>query len=106
MDSRDRSKGDSLRKRAEKLLSQRPQDLRKIPVEDIKKLIHELDVYQIEVDMQNDELRKAQGEIERSRAKYVDLYDFSPTGYFAVDRKGMILEANLAGAKLLEVERS
>lgn len=106
MDSQDRLKGDLLRKRAEKLLSQRPQDLRKIPVEDLKRLIHELDVYQIELDMQNDELRKAQAEIERSRAKYVDLYDFSPIGYFTFDQKGMILEANLAGAKLLEVERS
>ena len=106
MDSQDPSKGVSLRKRAEKILSQRPQDLRKIPVEDIKRLIHELDVYQIELDMQNDELRKAQAEIEQSRAKYVDLYDFAPIGYFTFDQKGMILEANLASAKLLDVERS
>ena len=54
-------KGESLRRKAEKILSQKPQDVRKIPVEDIKKLIHELDVHQIELEMQNDELRKAQG---------------------------------------------
>jgi PAS domain S-box-containing protein len=106
MKSQGEPKGDSLRKRAEKILSQKPQDVRKIPVEDIKRLIHELDVYQVELDMQNDELRKAQAEIERSRVKYVDLYDFAPIGYFTFDQKGMILQANLAGAKLLEVERS
>ena len=99
-------KGNSLRRRAEKILSQKPQDVRKIPVEDIKRLIHELDVHQIELDMQNDELRRAQAEIELSRAEYVDLYDFAPIGYFTFDQKGMIVEANLTGAKLLEVERS
>ncbi len=100
------SKGDSLRKRAEKILSQKPQDVRKIPVEDIKKLIHELDVHQIELDMQNDELRKAQAEIELSRAKYVDLYDFAPVGYFTLTATGRIEEVNLTGAKLLGVERT
>ncbi len=106
MDSQDRSKGDALWKKAEKVLSQRPQDIRKIPVEDIKRLIHELDVYQIELDMQNDELRKAQAEIEQSRAKYVDLYDFAPVGYFTLTAAGRIEEVNLTGAKLLGVERT
>ncbi len=106
MKSQDRSKGESLRKRAEKILSQKPEAVRKIPVEDIKKLIHELDVYQIELDMQNDELRKAQAEIELSRAKYVDLYDFAPVGYFTFTATGRIEEVNLTGAKLLRVERT
>jgi PAS domain S-box-containing protein len=106
MDSQGRSKGDSLRKRAEKILSQGSKAVRKIPVEDIKRLIHELDVYQIELDMQNDELRKAQAEIELSRTKYVDLYDFAPIGYFSFNQTGVILEANLTGAKMLGVERS
>ena len=100
------SKGGSLRKRAEKILSQKPQDVRKVPVEDIKRLIHELDVHQIELDMQNDELRRAQAEIELSRAKYVDLYDFAPVGYFTLTATGRIEEVNLTGAKLLEVERT
>jgi len=106
MNPQGESKGDSLRKRAEKILSQKPQDVRKIPVEDIKRLIHELDVYQIELDMQNDELRKAQAEIELSRAKYVDLYDFAPVGYFTLTATGKIEEVNLTGAKLLGVERT
>jgi PAS domain S-box-containing protein len=77
-----------------------------MPVDDIMRLIHELDVHQIELDMQNEELRKAQAEIELSRTKYVDLYDFAPTGYFTFDQKGIILEVNLSGAELLQVERS
>ncbi len=106
MNSQDRSKGDSLRKRAEKILSQKPEAVRKIPVEDMKRLIHELEVHQIELDMQNDELRKAQAEIELSRAKYVDLYDFAPVGYFTLTATGRIEEINLTGAKLLGVERT
>ena len=88
MRSQSRPKGDSLRKKAEKILSQKPDAIRKIPGEDIQRLIHELDVYQIELDMQNDELRKAQAEIELSRAKYVDLYDFAPIGYFTLTCNG------------------
>jgi PAS domain-containing protein len=56
--------------------------------------------------MQNDELRKAQAEIELSRAKYVDLYDFAPVGYFTLTATGRIEEVNLTGAKLLGVERT
>ena len=106
MKPQDHSKGDSLRKRAEKILSQKPQDVRKVPVEDIKRLIHELDVHQIELEMQNDELRRAQAEIELSRAKYVDLYDFAPVGYFTLTPKGKIEAANLTGARILGIERT
>jgi PAS domain S-box-containing protein len=106
MKSQDRLKGDSLRKRAEQILSQKTESVRKVPVEDITRLIHELEVHQIELDMQNDELRRAQAEIELSRAKYVDLYDFAPIGYLSFNQTGVILEANLTGAKLLNVERS
>jgi len=56
--------------------------------------------------MQNDELRKAQEELEESRSRYSDLYDFAPIGYFVFDSNGLILEVNLAGAALLGVERS
>ncbi len=98
-------KGDILRQRAEKRLSKKPSNLRKTPAEDIQKLVHELQVHQIELEMQNEELRSAQEEIERSRSKYSDLYDFAPVGYFTFDQKGQILEVNLTGARLLGLER-
>ena len=101
-----RSEKTPLRKRAEKTLSAKREAGEKTPSADMKKLIHELRVHQIELEMQNDELRKAQQEIEESRSRYVDLYDFAPVGYFTLDGKGVIVEANLTGASLLGFERN
>ena len=93
------------RRRAEELLRQRPGGIQSIPGEDAKELIHELQVHQIELEMQNEELRKAQVELEESRSRYFDLYDLAPIGYFTFNRKGLIVEVNLTGADLLGVER-
>ena len=73
--------------------------------EDARKLLHELQVHQIELELQNEELRQAKEEIETALQKYTDLYDFSPVGYFTLDDKGVIREANLTGAVLLGTER-
>jgi PAS domain S-box-containing protein len=94
-----------LRDRAEQLLSESPQGFKDIPAEDIQNIIHELQVHQIELEMQNDELRRTQVELEESRSKYVDLYDFAPVGYFTISQEGMILGVNLTGAAMLGVER-
>ncbi|HVO85247.1 MAG TPA: PAS domain S-box protein, partial [Syntrophobacteria bacterium] len=99
-----RRMGDT-RRRAEALLRQRPEEIQTFPEEDIKKVIHELQVHQIELEMQNEELRKAQVELEESRARYFDLYDLAPIGYFTFNRKGLIVEVNLTGADLLGAER-
>jgi len=68
---------------------------------DLDKLVHELEVHQVELEMQNDELRRAQVELEAARERYFELYDLAPVGYFSISEKGVILEANLTGANML-----
>jgi PAS domain S-box-containing protein len=71
-----------------------------------QRLLHELEVHRIELEMQNAELQKTRDELEVSLEKITDLYDFAPVGYFSIDESGVILEANLKSAALLGTERS
>ena len=73
---------------------------------DPRRLLHELQVHQVELEMQNAELRDARDRTEVLLEKYTDLYDFAPVGYFSLDEQGRILEVNLTGAALLGVDRS
>lgn len=99
----EQEKSNKLRKRAEALLNK--EDDPGIQAEDTFKLIHELRTHQIELELQNEDLCMAQSELEASRQKYIELYDFAPVGYFTTDLKGLILEVNLAGADLFGIER-
>jgi len=102
--------GDSkLRRRAEEKLKEatrRSKELSGMSPERMANLIHELQVHQIELEMQNDELHRIQNELEKARDRYSHLYDFSPVGYFILSEKGNIDEVNLTGATMLGVERN
>jgi PAS domain S-box-containing protein len=73
---------------------------------DPRRLLHEVQVHQVELEMQNAELQDARDRMEVLLEKYTDLFDFAPVGYFSLDEQGRILEANLTGAALLGMERS
>jgi len=74
--------------------------------EEIKQLLHELRVHQIELEMQNEELRCAQADLDASQARYFDLYDLAPVGYMTICEKRMIREVNLAAANMFNVSRN
>jgi PAS domain S-box-containing protein len=73
---------------------------------DIKKLVHTLQVYQIELEHQNQELRITEEDLEVSRNKYVNFFDFSPIPYFVLDLPGKITELNLRAATIIGLERN
>jgi len=100
-----------LRRRAEDRLRERSENQRStaaVPKSDAdaKRLLHELQVHQIELEMQNAELRQARDELEVALDNYTDLYDFAPSGYFTLAATGAILQANLTGATMVGIERS
>ena len=74
--------------------------------EDEARLLHELQVHKIELEMQNEELRRAYAEAEEQRKRSADIYDFAPMGYFTLDPLTTIVDLNLAGASLLNIERA
>lgn len=97
-----------LRLEAEQKLNRAPLNLAQPAAgEDLlHELIHELSVHQIELEMQNEELRLAQAELKKSRDRYVDFYDFAPFAYLTLNLDGLIDQINLAGAALLGADRS
>jgi PAS domain S-box-containing protein len=103
-DKNDRSQ--QLRARAERQLKSESRIKETALVTLADDLIHDLQVHQIELEMQNEELRRAQVALEIAKAHYVTLYDFAPVGYLTLTNEGMISEMNFAVAKLLGGERN
>ncbi|SIR07718.1 cAMP-binding domain of CRP or a regulatory subunit of cAMP-dependent protein kinases [Aromatoleum tolulyticum] len=95
----------TLRKRAEARLRQAQPSVPTTPW-DTERMLHELQVHQIELELHNEELRQAYDEADSLRKQYADIYDFAPVGYFTLDALGVILDVNLAGAILLGIKRS
>ncbi len=96
----------TLRQRAAAHLQKTWQELAAMPAPDLQRLTYELQLHQIELDMQNEELRRAQSELREVRNRYVDLYDFAPVGYLTLDVDGMILETNITATQMFDIPRA
>ena len=107
MKNSSQSESEILRQKAEALLHKKlTKTVNQLSEADAQRLIHELEVHQIELELQNQELILAREQATTAAEKYIDLYDFAPSGYFTLLRKGEILQLNLMGAKMLGKERS
>lgn len=96
-----------LRRRAEERLNAEAPEAGYPPSEvEAQRLLHELQVHQIELEMQNAELRQSRDDVETALEKYTDLYDFAPVGYLTLDRDGTVRAVNLTGAAILRFGRS
>lgn len=102
-----RGDADKLRRAAEsRLKAGRGRVAAVIDSGDTQRLVHELQVQQIELEMQNEELRRTRDALEESRSQYVDLYEFAPVGYLTIDADGIVVRINLRGSALLGTARS
>lgn len=94
-----------LRRRAEALLARSPARQSPSGDEELRQLVHEFGVHQIELEMQNDELRQTQQRLEALQQSYFDLYELAPTAYFTLDYLGTVTGVNQAGTHLLGISR-
>ena len=100
--------GQALRQQAEALLhtAPSPEDETALSPEAARQILHDLRVHQMELEMQNEEMRRAHAELDTVRVRYFDLYDLAPISYCTLSESGLILEANLTAATLLGMTRS
>ncbi|MFZ4725649.1 MAG: PAS domain S-box protein, partial [Paludibacter sp.] len=107
MKENNKSVTNTIRSKAEEIINNRPNidSYTNMSEVEIKKLIHDLEVHQIELEMINEELVAQNKAEEIATDKYVELYDFAPSGYFTLSKIGEIIELNLSGAKILGSER-
>ena len=100
----------ALRRQAEEIARENAaltlENLKALSPEETRQTLHELRVHQIELELQNDELRRTQAQLEVALTRYFDLYDIAPVGYCTLSEKGQILEANLTAATLLGLARA
>ena len=96
---------DELHKRAEEKAASLTESFENLPPEEVKRLVHDLQVHKIELEMQNEELRRSQANLDYARSHYASLYDLGPVGYCTLNEKGVILEANLTLATFVSIPR-
>ncbi|MDP4267022.1 MAG: PAS domain S-box protein [Bacteroidota bacterium] len=102
----DEDQKSELRKRAEEILLQSNIKAEELKTQNITNIVHELQVHQIELEMQNDNLRKSQLELDDAYEKYFNLYNLAPLGYLTISDKGEITEANMTTSFLLGIDKN
>ncbi|MBN1247651.1 MAG: response regulator [Anaerolineae bacterium] len=105
-DTQEQDDKQTLRSRAERVVHERAAEAGDLAAADLQRVLHELQVHEIELELQNEELRTRQMEYQELYERYVDLYNFAPIGYVVLDREGRIVEANLTLGRMLGVVRS
>src|SRR5215472_2881426 len=95
--------GKGLRRQAEETLRTRSSN-KKANTLDLRRLVHELEIHQVELKTQNEELRNAQVQLAESRDRYSELCEFAPVAYVTLDRNGRVIESNRMAAKMLCVD--
>ncbi|QTA78268.1 PAS domain-containing protein [Desulfonema limicola] len=89
-----------LREQAEVMINKAEQKDREFDANDLKKILHELEVSRIELEIQNEELRHSQASLDLSRQEYFELFEFAPIGYAVLNSKGMVERINKTGISL------
>lgn len=95
-----------LREDAERKLSKTTHHKTDVPIEDFNRIIHDLKVYQIELELQNEELRRTQQQLQDSRNQFANLYNFAPVGYVTLNRNSLIIQSNQTFAEMINMEVS
>jgi len=95
-----------LREQAEKILKESTSQKHDIPVSEFNRIIHDLKVYQIELELQNEELRNTQKQLVESRNRFAQLYNQTPAGYVTLNQNSLILQANQTFADMVNVDSS
>ena len=107
MKKSNKSEAANLRHKAEELLKKNSLKTSSISsAVEMQKLIHELEVQKIELELQNEELMLARSAAQEAAERYTELYDFAPSGYFTLSKEGEIIALNFRGANMLDKERS
>ena len=101
----EKAKTTRIRLKAEELLAQKAPRDKSVPTGEKDELLHELEVHQIELELQNEELREAQRELRISRDRYENLFEHAPVGYLILDRHHMIKDANLTCTAMMDIDR-
>jgi PAS domain S-box-containing protein len=101
---------DLLRRKAEGIIREDetdpPESLKNVPLDESSRMVHELRVHQIELEMQNDELHRTHEDLEKEHEQYLDLYDFAPVGYCTISEQGQVMATNLTATTMLGMTRN